>query len=83
MARPVARLLSIFSAIAAVLLIGALIVALRRPARPDVLPNPNGYDDFIKAGKALQAVNYSSLKGEEPPLSEPRVAQGSGPSTGG
>jgi len=64
MARPVAKLLTLFAVLAAVLVVGALLLALHSPPQPDPLPNPNGYDDFVKAGKALQDVDYSSLKGD-------------------
>jgi hypothetical protein len=49
------RFLLIAFALAAV----AVLVALppftlgRSPARPPLLPNPNGYDDFVKAGEAV------------------------------
>jgi len=65
MARPVAKVLAIFAVLAAVLVLGALLLALRSPAQPDPLPNPNGYDDLIKAGEALQDVDYSALQGVE------------------
>jgi hypothetical protein len=65
MARPVAKLLIIFSAFAAVLVLSALILAMRSPGHPDPLPNPNGYDDFLKAAKSLENADYSKLRGEE------------------
>jgi hypothetical protein len=48
-----------FLLLAFALAAGAVLVALlastmgRSPARPPPLPNPNGYDDFVKAGGAV------------------------------
>jgi hypothetical protein len=49
----------------AVLIFVALVVALLyQPAPPaDVLPHPNGYDDFIKAGQELTGDPYSYRDG--------------------
>jgi len=49
----------------AVLIFAALVVALLyQPAPPAVvLPNPNGYDDFIKAGQELTGDPYSYRDG--------------------
>ena len=48
------RLLLLAFALAAVAVLVALLAFKvgRSPARPP-LPNPNGYDDFIKAGEAV------------------------------
>jgi hypothetical protein len=49
------RFLLIAFALAAVAVLAVLLAfTLRRsPARPPLLPNPNGYDDFVKAGEAV------------------------------
>jgi hypothetical protein len=49
------RFLLIAFALAAVAVLVALLAFTlgRSPARPPLLPNPNGYDDFVKAGEAV------------------------------
>ena len=49
------RFLLIAFALAAVAVLAVLMAFTlgRSPARPPPLPNPNGYDDFIKAGEAV------------------------------
>src|ERR1035441_1451521 len=47
-------LLLAFALVAVVVLLTLLAFTVARPpARPPPLPNPNGYDDFIKAGEAV------------------------------
>lgn len=68
MARPIARLLTGFFAVAAVLLVAALILTLSQPApAPPPLPMPNGYDDFVKAGGMVTdtASDYGTMSEEE------------------
>lgn len=68
MARPIARLLTGFFAVAAVLLVAALILTLGQPApAPPPLPMPNGYDDFVKAGGMVTdtASDYGTMSEEE------------------
>lgn len=67
-ARPIARLLTGFFAVAAVLLVAALILTLSQPApAPPPLPQPNGYDDFVKAGRMItdSASDYGAMSEEE------------------
>ena len=69
MAQPVARLLTGFTIVAALLLVVALIFALSQPTpAPAPLPNPNGYDDFVKAGGMVVADDngdYRTMSEEE------------------
>jgi hypothetical protein len=54
MARPIAKLLTGFFAVAAVLLVVALVLTLSRSApAPPPMPNPNGYDDFVRASAMI------------------------------
>src|SRR5258708_22405206 len=54
MTRPIPKFLSAFAILVALLLIAAFIFNSTRPALlPPPLPNPNGYDDFIAAGKLV------------------------------
>src|ERR1019366_10087385 len=47
-------LLIAFALAAVAIMVALLAFTLgRAPARPPPLPNPNGYDDFIKAGEAV------------------------------
>ena len=67
-ARPIARLLTGFFAVAAVLLVAALMLTLSQPApAPPPLPMANGYDDFVKAGGMLadSASDYGTMSEEE------------------
>ena len=41
-------------ALAAVLLISGALLWFRNPPQPPALPNPNGYDDLLKAAETLQ-----------------------------
>jgi hypothetical protein len=52
MKQPVAKLLIGFSIVAALLVGVAVILTLSQPAPPP-LPKPNGYDDFVKAGRMV------------------------------
>ena len=54
------KLLFIFSGVVLALLL-ALMIFIWGPTAPGVpLPNPNGYDDFVAAGKAMSG-DFSSL----------------------
>jgi hypothetical protein len=67
-ARPIARLLTGFFAVAAVLLVAALILTLSQPApSPPPLPIPNGYDDLVQAGGMVtdNASDYGTMNEEE------------------
>jgi len=67
-ARQIARLLTGFFAVAALLLVAALILTLSQPApAPPPLPMPNGYDDFVKAGGMVtdNASDYGTMSEEE------------------
>ncbi len=66
MGRLVTRLFIAFMVLAGVLAIGAVILALHRPALPP-LPQPNGYDDFVKAGQMLTGAfsDYNRMKVDE------------------
>jgi hypothetical protein len=51
MAQPVAKLLIGFFVVAALLVVAAVVFTLSQPVpAPPPLPQPNGYDDFVKAG---------------------------------
>ncbi len=67
MARPVAKLLLLFSGIIAALLLGLLAFTLTRPNPPLLsMPSPNGYADFVAAGKMLvgESADYRVLPSE-------------------
>ncbi len=54
MARPVAKLLLLFSVIVAAILVALLVFTFTRPKPPaPSMPNPNGYADFVAAGRML------------------------------
>ena len=54
MTRNVRRLLVIVVVVAAMLVAGMVaVIFIGRPAAPLALPNPNGYDDLLKAGQAV------------------------------
>ena len=68
MARPIAKLVRLFAALFAVVLLAAVIFILSQPApAPPPLPKPNGYDDFLKAGKMLtgNTSDYGTMKEEQ------------------
>src|SRR5215471_11833172 len=54
MSRPLAKVLIAFGVLAALLLIGSVLVTVLAPRPVAVpLPVPNGYDDFVKGGKLV------------------------------
>jgi hypothetical protein len=54
MAHPAAKLLTAFFVVAVLLVVAALIFTLGQPAAALApLPNPNGYEDFVKAGRMV------------------------------
>src|SRR6266404_4729029 len=60
MTRPIPKLLGTFTILVALLLVTAFILHSMRPApAPPPLPDPNGYDDFVAAGKMVSD-DYSS-----------------------
>ena len=68
MIRPIGKLLTGFFIAAAVLAIAAVILTLRQSApAPAPLPKPNGYDDFIKAGRMVSndSSDFSTMSKEE------------------
>lgn len=68
MSRPIAKLLTGFLIAAALVAVAAVIGTLSQPTpAPTSLPNPNGYDDFVKAGTLVidNGSNYLTLGIEE------------------
>jgi hypothetical protein len=68
MTRPIAKLLTGFATVAALLVVASVIFTLRQPAPARLrLPQPNGYDDFVKAGKMItdDASGYGTMREEE------------------
>ena len=54
MAQPAAKLLTGFFVVAALLVVATLVLTRNQPPPPSSsFPNPNGYDDFVKAGQML------------------------------
>ena len=54
MAHPVAKLLTGFFIVAVLLVVAAAVFTFSQPAPPPrPLPQPNGYDDFVKAGEMI------------------------------
>ena len=68
MARPIAKVLTGFALLAASLVVGAIYFALRQsaPVAPP-LPNPNGYEDLVKAAGMLDRDfwDYRTMSQEE------------------
>ncbi len=68
MARPIAKALAGFVLVAFICLLFALFLALRNPnGTSPALPNPNGYDDFRRAGSLIRKEDYdfTSVSGEQ------------------
>ncbi len=68
MAHPVAKLLTGFFVVAVLLIVAALIFTLSRPAPALApLPQPNAYDDFIKAGGMItdDTADYATMGEQE------------------
>jgi hypothetical protein len=68
MAHPVAKLLIGFFIIAVLLVLAAIVFTFSQPAPPPPhLPQPNGYDDFVRAGEMItdNAPGYSTMSQEE------------------
>jgi hypothetical protein len=68
MSRPIGKLLAGFFIAAAVLAIAAVILTLSQPApTPAPLPKPNGYDDFVKAGRMVSkdSSDFGTMSEEE------------------
>ena len=64
MAHPIAKLLTGFFIVAVLLVVAAIVFTLSQPAPPPTpLPQPNGYDDFVKAGAMItdNASDYRSM----------------------
>ncbi len=60
MTRPIPKLLGGFAILVGLLLVAAFIFNTTRPQPvPPSLPSPNGYDDFVEAGKMVSD-DYSS-----------------------
>jgi hypothetical protein len=68
MAHPVAKLLIGFFIVAALLVAAAVVFTLSQPAPvSSPLPQPNGYDDFLKAGNMVadEPSGYGTMSEEE------------------
>ena len=68
MAHPIAKLLTGFFVVAVLLVVAALIFTLSRPAPAlPPLPQPNAYDDFVKAGGMItdDTADYATMDEEE------------------
>jgi hypothetical protein len=64
MAHPVAKVLTGFFIVAVLLVVAAAVFTFSQPAPPPrPLPQPNGYDDFVKAGAMItdNASDYRSM----------------------
>src|SRR5438552_1205393 len=67
MSRPVAKALGSFAVVAGALVVGVVwfVSSQNRPKVP-LLPNPNGYEDLLKAGKMLEPdVDYTTMTDEQ------------------
>jgi hypothetical protein len=68
MAKPLVKILTGFALLAGLLVVGAIFFALSRPAPvPPPLPNPNGYEAFLKAAGMLEGdfSDYGTMSQEE------------------
>jgi len=68
MAHPAAKVLTGFFVVAALVVAAAVIFTLSQPLPPPApLPQPNGYDDFVKAGEMItdRATDYATMSEEE------------------
>ena len=68
MTQPVAKLLVGFFIVAALLVVAAVVFTLSQPTlAPPPLPQPNGYDDFVKAGGMVtdDPAGYGTMSEEE------------------
>ena len=68
MAYPVAKLLTGFFIVAVLLVVAVLMFTLTQPVPvPAALPNPNGYNDFVKAGRMVadDSPDYGTINEEE------------------
>ena len=68
MRHPVAKVLIGFFIVAVLLVVAAVIFTFSQPAAPQTpLPQPNGYDDFVKAGGMVSdnASDYVTMSEEE------------------
>ncbi len=64
MARPT-KVIAGFVILAFIALAACLWLVLRQPAMPSALPHPNGYDEFVRAGKLIaDDQDFSTLNGE-------------------
>src|ERR1035441_8694430 len=64
MAHPIAKLLTGFFIVAVLLVVAAIVFTFSQSAPPPrPLPQPNGYDDFVKAGAMItdNASDYRSM----------------------
>jgi hypothetical protein len=67
MARPIVKVLTGFALLAALVVVGAIFFTLRQPApAPPPLPDPNGYEDLVKAGGMIEGdVSDYGMMGQE------------------
>ena len=59
-ARPRTWRLALALLAALALVVAMVVVTLGRPPARTPLPNPNGYDDFLKAGAAVSATSATT-----------------------
>jgi len=68
MARPVAKLLTGFFVVAALLVVATLVFTLSQPPpAPPPLPKPNGYDDLVRAARMVpsNALDFRTVSAGE------------------
>jgi hypothetical protein len=53
MTRKLIKIIAAFAVVAGLFLLAAVLIASRPTGPQSALPNPNGYDDFVKAGESL------------------------------